>query len=218
MTGRKVRAVWMQFEDENGKLSKQRLILSTLSDLTAKEIFEYYARRWSIEDLFNQMKNKWGWREAWQQSRQVLHRWTQILSIGYALPQLLATYCADQIQNLIQLTPWRKQNQITSGRIRLGLQNILCNVRIRDWWSPKCHKFQPPIRSQAPQDEQVGAEYQLYTLSKNNSAEYSPPGSGRERGAWPASDSNRSVSPACSAPMRLENGFSGGVIRSPLRN
>jgi hypothetical protein len=175
MAGRKVRAVWMQFEDEKGKLSKQRLILSTLSDLTANEIFAYYARRWSIEDLFNQMKNRWGWREAWQQSRQVLHRWTQILSIGYALPQLLATYCSDQVQNLILLTPWRKQNQITAGRVRLGLQNILCNVRIRDWWSPKCRKFQPPIRSQAPRDEQAGAECQLYTLSKNNLAEHSPP-------------------------------------------
>ena len=175
MAGRKVRAVWMQFEDEKGKLSKQRLILSTLSDLTANEIFAYYARRWSIEDLFNQMKNRWGWREAWQQSRQVLHRWTQILSIGYALPQLLATYCSDQVQNLIQLTPWRKQNRITAGRIRLGLQNILCNVRIRDWWSPKCRKFQSPIRTPAPQDEQVGAEYQLYTLSKSNLADYSPP-------------------------------------------
>ena len=87
MRGHKVRAVWMQFEDELGNLSKQRLILSTQCDLTAEEIFSHYARRWSIEDLFNQMKNKWGWRETWQQSRQVLHRWTQILSIAYALPQ-----------------------------------------------------------------------------------------------------------------------------------
>jgi hypothetical protein len=92
MKGRKVRTIWMQFEDENGVLSKQRLILSTLSDLLPQQIFIYYGRRWSIEDLFNQMKNRWGWKDAWQQSRQVLHRWTQILSIAYALPQLLATF------------------------------------------------------------------------------------------------------------------------------
>jgi hypothetical protein len=61
MQGHKVRAVWMQFEDEAGKLSKQRLILSTQCDLSPEEIFSYYGRRWSIEDLFNQMKNKWGW-------------------------------------------------------------------------------------------------------------------------------------------------------------
>jgi hypothetical protein len=49
MGGHKVRAVWMRFEDELGNLSKQRLILSTLCDLSAEEIFTYYAKRWSIE-------------------------------------------------------------------------------------------------------------------------------------------------------------------------
>jgi len=82
--------------------------------LMPQQIFAYYGRRWSIEDLFNQMKNRWGWREAWQQSRQVLHRWTQILSISYALPQLMATYCSDQVQNLFDLTPWRKKNRYNS--------------------------------------------------------------------------------------------------------
>jgi hypothetical protein len=38
MEGRKTRAIWMQFEDENGCLSKQRLILSTLSDLIEPEL------------------------------------------------------------------------------------------------------------------------------------------------------------------------------------
>jgi len=112
MKGCRVRAVWLQFEDSNGKLSKQRLLLSTCAMLTAEEVFSYYARRWSIEDLFNQMKNRWGWRETWQQSRQVLHRWTQILSLAYALPQLLATYCGDKVKNMIQLTPWRKESQV----------------------------------------------------------------------------------------------------------
>lgn len=175
MIGRKVRAVWMQFEDENGNLSKQRLILSTRSDLKARQIFEYYARRWSIEDLFNQMKNRWGWREAWQQSRQVLHRWTQILSVSYALPQLLATYCADQIQDLISLTPWRKKKHITAGRVRLGLRNILSNVRIRDWWSPKCRKFEPLNTPFREPKQHFGHENQLYKLSKSNFVENHPP-------------------------------------------
>lgn len=151
MKGRKVRAVWMQFEDYAGKLSKQRLLLSTCATLTAEEVFQHYARRWSIEDLFNQLKNRWGWRETWQQSRQVLHRWTQILSLAYALPQLLAMYCGDQVQSMMDLTPWRKKSQVTAGRVRMGLQNILSNVRIRDWWNPKCKKFQPPTRPDSSQ-------------------------------------------------------------------
>ncbi|MFA5923835.1 MAG: transposase [Methylococcaceae bacterium] len=175
MKGRKVRAIWMQFEDENGVLSKQRLLLSTLSDLLPQQIFVYYGRRWSIEDLFNQMKNRWGWKDAWQQSRQVLHRWTQILSIAYALPQLLATYCGDQVENLMDLTPWRKKTQITAGRVRLGMQNILGNVRIREWWNPKYRKFQPPIEDEPPPYQQFDIECRINPMSENNIAESFPP-------------------------------------------
>ena len=144
LKGRKARAVWMQFESEDGLLSSSRLQLSTDPERSAEEIFVSYARRWSVEDVFNQLKNRWGWREAWQQSRQVLHRWTQILSVAYALPQLLATYCGEQVQPLLGLTPWRKKDQVTAGLVRLGLQLIFGNVRIRSWWNPKWRKFQPP--------------------------------------------------------------------------
>ncbi|MGB5232581.1 MAG: transposase [Desulfoprunum sp.] len=84
LKGRKVRAVWMQFESEEGFLSKSRL------------------------------------------------------------PQLLATYCGEQVQPLLGLTPWRKKDQVTAGLVRLGLQLIFGNVRIRSWWNPKWRKFQHP--------------------------------------------------------------------------
>ncbi len=110
----------MQFEDEEGKLSIQRLLISTNSAQSADEVFKNYARRWAIEDLFNQMKNGWGRREAWQQSRQVLHRWTQILSAAYALPQLLSMYCSEQLHFLHHLTPWRKKAPVTAGQVTPG--------------------------------------------------------------------------------------------------
>lgn len=175
MKGRKVRVIWMQFEDTNGKLSKQRLILSTLSNLMPQQIFVYYARRWSIEDLFNQMKNRWGWKDSWQQSRLVLHRWTQIISIAYALPQILATYCGEQVQNLMHITPWRKKNPVTAGRVRLGLQMILGNVRVREWWNPKCRIFKPPNMPDPPMEEQDTTENQYGFMSKINLADFNPP-------------------------------------------
>lgn len=52
MKARLVRAVWMQIEDKNGKLTGRRLILSTNPELSAQEIITSYARRWPIEDLF----------------------------------------------------------------------------------------------------------------------------------------------------------------------
>ena len=56
----------MQFEDEEGKLSKPLLLISTNIAQRADGVCEDYARRWSIEGLINQMENGWGWREAWQ--------------------------------------------------------------------------------------------------------------------------------------------------------
>lgn len=175
LKGRAVRAVWVQFEAENENLSGQRLFLSTLHTLSAEELLLHYARRWSIEPLFNQMKNSWGWRETWQQSRQVLHRWTQILSVAYALPQLLATCCSDQMEELLQLTPWRRKNQVTAGRIRLGLQRILGNVRVRSWWDPTCRIFRPPCTTGSDLNSGFDPEKQEYRMSKNNRVHQNPP-------------------------------------------
>ena len=175
MKGSRVRAVWMQFEDSSGKLSKQRLMLSTCPTLNAEEVFCYYSRRWSIEDLFNQLKNKWGWRESWQQSRQVLHRWTQIVSVAFALPQLLAIYCGDQVQDLKYLTPWRKKKPLTAGRVRLGLKMILGNVRIRDWWHPTCRKFQSPFQAEKWDIYSNQANPSVSMMSKNKMTEKTPP-------------------------------------------
>ena len=175
LKGHTVRAVWAQLEDENGNLSGQRLFLSTLHTLPAENLLLHYARRWSIEPLFNQMKNSWGWRDTWQQSRQVLHRWTQILSVAYALPQLLATCRSDQVGELLQLTPWRKKNQITAGRVRLGLQRILGNVRVRDWWDPTCRIFQPPCSTGSELNRALDPEKQEYKMSKSNRVDQNPP-------------------------------------------
>ena len=100
-----------------------------------------YGRRWSIEDLFNQLKNRWGWKDSWQQTRQVLHRWTQIIATSYALPQLLALQGGCDVQNLAALSPWRNKHPLTAGRVRQGLQKIFGYVDIRSLWNPKDRKI-----------------------------------------------------------------------------
>ena len=175
LKGQKIRAVWAQFESADGKLSKQRLLISTDSTIMAQQIFAYYGRRWSIEDLFNQLKNKWGWKDAWQQSRRVLHRWTQIIFIAFALPQPLSTYCGDQLQEMLELIPWRKKNDITAGRIRLGLGYLLSNVRVRGWWNPKCRIFKAPINQQVSSNPKDVTLNKYLGISKNNIAANRPP-------------------------------------------
>jgi hypothetical protein len=144
LDGRLVRAVWVSFEDEKRGVTQERLILATDIHLEPHEVIEVYAKRWTIEPMFHQAKNRWGWNETWQQSRQAVHRWLHILGIGYALPQLLAIKGGEDIKKLANTTPWREKDPVTAGRVRSGLVRIISHFPIRDWWSRKSRKFGPP--------------------------------------------------------------------------
>jgi DDE superfamily endonuclease len=155
LKGRPVRMVWSQLEKEDGTRTQTSLILSTDITLSGARVILGYGRRWSIEDLFNQLKNRWGWKETWQQSRQVLHRWVQILSVSYAIPQLLALLNEAKVSYLASFAPWRQKQPITAGRVRQGLQRFFGHVNIRAMWNPKSGKFGPqkwPVEDEYPQD------------------------------------------------------------------
>ena len=152
LKGRSVRIVWSQLVSENGSRTKTSLILSTDISLSAARIILNYGRRWSVEDLFNQLKNRWGWKETWQQTRQVLHRWVQILSVSYAIPQLLVLIKDAKVTYLASFAPWRQKQPITAGRVRQGLQMFFGHVNIRAMWNPKSGKF-------GPQKWPMGDEY-----------------------------------------------------------
>lgn len=143
LKGRAVRAVWVQLETEKCSRTKPILILATDTLLSATRVILCYSRRWPIEDMFNQLKNRWGWKETWQQSRQVLHRWVQILSISYAIPQLLTLVDDPKVSILASFAPWRQNQPITAGRVRQGLQRYFRHVNIRAMWNPKSRKFRP---------------------------------------------------------------------------
>ena len=155
LKGRPVRMVWSQLEKEDGTRTQTSLILSTDITLSGARVILGYGRRWSIEDLFNQLKNRWGWKETWQQSRQVLHRWVQILSVSYAIPQLLALLNEAKVSYLASFAPWRQKQPITAGRVRQGLQRFFGHVNIRAMWNPKSGKFGPqkwPVEDEYPPD------------------------------------------------------------------
>ncbi|MFA0814054.1 IS701 family transposase [Microbulbifer epialgicus] len=143
--GQLIRAVWCEYWDEKRQCWKAaRLLLSTNTSLKVEEVIESYSRRWAIETLFHELKQSWGLKEAWQQTRQVLSRWIHITSIGYGLIQLLTIVGGDSAKNLSQISPWRSRQPITAGRIRQGLVRQLRHVYVRGWWNATCRKFEPP--------------------------------------------------------------------------
>jgi hypothetical protein len=144
LDGRLVQAVWCEFKSERGEYKKASLLLSTDTNLSPEQVIESYGKRWSIESLFNQLKLSWGLKEAWQQTRQTLHRWVHITMVGYGLVQLLGYLNTSSVQALCQHSPWRKDCPITAGQIRKGLLMIFRHVNVRAWWNHKCKKFEPP--------------------------------------------------------------------------
>lgn len=144
LDGKLVRVVWCEFKSDKGEWKSTCLLLSTDVTLSAEDVIKSYGLRWSIESMFNQLKLAWGMKEAWQQTRQTLHRWVHITMAGYGVIQLLSCLNSSKINELCFHSPWRQPNCKTAGQIRKGLVFILRHVRVRDWWSPKCKKFEPP--------------------------------------------------------------------------
>ncbi len=144
LNGLLARVVWCEFKSDKGEYKKASLLLSTDTTLTAEEVIESYGKRWSIESMFNQLKLSWGMKEAWQQTRQTLHRWVQITMTGYGLVQLLGYLNTSTVQTLCQHSPWRRENPVTAGQIRKGLLMNFRHVNVRAWWNARCNKFEPP--------------------------------------------------------------------------
>ena len=153
--GRLVKVVWCELKTSDGQWKSARLFISTDTQLSAEHIIERHGLRWSIETMFHQLKQAWGLKEAWQQTRQTLHRWVHITQTAYGLIQLLSLIQPLGVAELCHHSPWRKTSPQTAGQIRKGLVSILRHVRVRQWWDPTCKKFQPP-------DEDEHDNYEKY--------------------------------------------------------
>ena len=143
LEGELVKVVWAQMEDNQNNKRPYCLILCTDTTLSTEEILLRYAKRWSIESMFHQLKHHWGMKDMWQQTRQVLHRWIQIKQVAYGLTQLLSTLNESLTEKLTDHSPWRASMVITAGRIREGLVRELMHVRVVDWWDSKMKIFSP---------------------------------------------------------------------------
>jgi hypothetical protein len=150
LKGRAVKAIWCWFVAE-GKETKPRLLLCTDTNLSAEQIIIYYAKRWLVEPMFCDLKQRFGFKDCWQQSARLWQRWIAICSVGYAFTRLLAlTAEANLVEAVTMLMPWRKENVLTAGQVQKVLQRIFEQVEVRRWWDKKCRIFKPPSVGKPP--------------------------------------------------------------------
>lgn len=89
-------------------------------------------------------------KEVWQQRRQTLHRWVQILSAAFAITQMMAVHEPAIARQLAVIAPWRKERHPTAGMVKRGLANLFRHVSIAGLWDRKRRKFEPAEDTRQP--------------------------------------------------------------------
>jgi hypothetical protein len=140
-----VLAVWCQiFDDHKQVWSPIRLILTNELTLDATQVLLLFARRWSIEPLFHNLKRWWGCKDLWQQSRRVLELWMQMRSCAYALTQMLAMQLHSSLP-VHTIAPWRIGRPVTAGLFLAWLKNEFSALPFRACYCQKSRQFRWPF-------------------------------------------------------------------------
>ena len=147
-----MRAVWYEFFDPKKQCwSQPRLLIATETQLVPTQILHFYALRWGIESLFQNLKRWWGANNHWQQSRRVLELWMQVRSTGYALMHLLALHLLPETFPLTTIAPWRKHKPvITAGLFAAWMRQHFFGLAFRHAYDRKSEKFTFPAPRLAP--------------------------------------------------------------------
>lgn len=128
---RLVRVVWSRLEDlETGEVGKTSIIICSSVDRTPIEILSYYSERWSIEPMFNAIKNQWGFAKAWQQHCLSLSRWLSIISTAYFIPAFLLAFHPEQAESVAFKAPWRGRETATVSTVAAGLRLIIAGLDV----------------------------------------------------------------------------------------
>jgi len=158
LKARHARAVWYEFFDpKKQRWSQPRLLLATELQLVPTQVMHFYALRWGIEALFQNLKRWWGANNLWQQSRRVLELWMQVRSTGYALMQLLALHVPEAFP-FNEVAPWRKrQAVVTAGLFAGWMRQHFCGVAFRHAYDRNSEKFTLPAPRVDPLDHPAPA-------------------------------------------------------------
>lgn len=138
LKGQRIVAVWCQLPEQKN----WTLILSTDLTLTPEQIIKFYARRWKIEPMFNEVKHAYGIGSAWQQDAQSLHRWVTMLCVAYSLTRMLSAILQNKAgKSLVPIIPWRNPKIVTAGMVAIGLKIFFRHFSFGRLWNPKSKKL-----------------------------------------------------------------------------
>ena len=132
--------VWCRFSTDDKSPTTWHLILSTDTSLGAIEIITYYAKRWSVEPAFNDIKNTFGLAKAWQQTKKAFARWRCLICIAYGICSYCSLFFGQRLADIVPI-PWRKGHSMTPGWARKVLDRIFRYFPVRLCWDRTLQKM-----------------------------------------------------------------------------
>ena len=143
LNGHLCNCVWCRFSSDGKESTAWHLIVSTDTSLCAREIISYYAKRWSVESAFNDIKNTFGLAQAWQQTEEAFSRWRCLLCIAYGLCSYCSLFFGKRLAELVPIH-WRKDHSMTPGWARKVLDRIFRYFPVRLCWNRTLQKMTVP--------------------------------------------------------------------------
>lgn len=156
LKGHLCKIVWCRFQNDHNRWTNWHLLICTDINLLGQDIITTYALRWWTEPMFNELKNLFGLINAWQQTRQVLARWTMLLSLAYSLPRLLSLWLGSAKGEALFSIPWRSNSPVTAGWIAEAISHYFHGFPIRSLWDRKSRKLTVPKQHFYDQLDQTG--------------------------------------------------------------
>ncbi len=135
-----VKAVWVFFEDSKS----MRLIISTDEKLSGEEIIKRYAKRWDIEPMFNELKNRFRFKDIMMHTQKSYYQFLYFKLWCFIILKLSSIQFKQTIIDYIkELLPWRVHYKngvtITAGSTQLALRRVFATLHI-GFFFPKVDK------------------------------------------------------------------------------
>lgn len=135
-----VKSVWVEFDESQS----MRLIISTNEKLSGEEIIKRYAKRWDIEPMFNELKNRFRFKDIMMHTQQSYYQFLYFKLWCFMIIKLSSIHFKKTIVDYVKESlPWRvhykKGITLTAGNTQLALQNVFSTLYISMFF-PKVHK------------------------------------------------------------------------------
>jgi hypothetical protein len=126
-----IKAVWVRFDDSKS----MRLMISTDTKLSGEEIIKRYAKRWDIESMFNELKNRFKFKDIMMHTSRSYYQFLYFKIWCFIIIKLSSiTFKQTIVDYIEEFLPWRvhckKGVTVTAGSTQLALRSIFSTLHI----------------------------------------------------------------------------------------